>query len=141
MHPQDKISDFVAKLSLLKESRYSFKGLQSNILFREKFVIICFIFIRKFVSLITRFGYILIFATVVFHSIRIFASNRKVRYMFYTNPFLSPLFPIKFILCFHYIWSPFGPFRNDLSHFAVQWKQKCFWIDPIRFLFPFGAIR
>ena len=42
MHPQDKISDFVAKLSLLKESRYSFKGLQSYILFREKFVIILY---------------------------------------------------------------------------------------------------
>ena len=44
------------------------------------------------------------------------------------------------ILCFHYIGSLFGPFRNDPSYFAVQWKQKCCWIDPARFLFPFGAI-
>ena len=35
----------------------------------------------------------------------------------------------------------FGPFRNDSSRFAAQWKQKCCWIDPTRFLFPFGAIR
>ena len=48
---------------------------------------------------------------------------------------------IFFILCFHYIGSLFGPFRNNPSHFAVQWKRKCCWIDSARFLFPFGAIR
>ena len=45
------------------------------------------------------------------------------------------------LYCSHYIGSLFGPFRNDPSHFAVQWKLKCCWIDPTRFLFPFGAIR
>ena len=45
------------------------------------------------------------------------------------------------ILCFHYIGSFFGPLRNNLSHFAVQRKQKCCWIDPARSLFPFGAIQ
>ena len=44
------------------------------------------------------------------------------------------------ILYFHYIGLLFGPFRNDPSHFAVQWKQKCCWIDPTRFLFSFGGI-
>ena len=48
---------------------------------------------------------------------------------------------VKFILCFHYIGSLFGPLRNDPSHSAVLWKQKCCWIDPTRFLFSFGAIR
>ena len=31
-------------------------------------------------------------------------------------------------------------FRNDPSHFAVQWKQKRCWIDLARFQLPFGAI-
>ena len=47
----------------------------------------------------------------------------------------------RLILCFHYIGSLFSPFRNDPSHFAVQWKQKCCWIDPACFLLPFGVIR
>ena len=47
----------------------------------------------------------------------------------------------KLILCFHYIVSLFGPIRNDPSRFAVQWKQKCCWIDLTSFLFPTGAIR
>ena len=51
------------------------------------------------------------------------------------------LFVKTFILCFHYIASLFGPFRNDPSYFAAQWKRKCGWIDPSRFLFPFGTIR
>ena len=54
----------------------------------------------------------------------------------YTEWLLSSL-----ILRFHYIGSLFGPFRNDPSHFAVQWKQKCCWIDPERSLFPLGAIQ
>ena len=45
------------------------------------------------------------------------------------------------MLCFHYIGLLFGPFHNDPSHFAVQWKQKCHWIDPTCFLFPFGEIQ
>ena len=45
------------------------------------------------------------------------------------------------ILCFPYIGSLFGSFRNDPSRFAVQWKRKCCWIDLTRFLFSFGAIR
>ena len=36
----------------------------------------------------------------------------------------------RIILCFHYIESLFGSFRNDPLYFAVQQKQKCCQIDP-----------
>ena len=45
------------------------------------------------------------------------------------------------MLCFHHTGSLCGPFRNDLPHTAVQWKQNGYRIDPERFLFPFGAKR
>ena len=56
------------------------------------------------------------------------------------NYFLEKIRRCVLILCFHYIGSLFGPFCNDPSHFAVQWKQKCCWIVRARFLFLFGAI-
>ena len=55
--------------------------------------------------------------------------------MFWTHVFQSRTL----VLYFHYIGSLFGPFRDDASHFAAQWK--CCWIDPAPFLFPFGAIQ
>ena len=73
-----------------------------------------------------------------------------VRKHYYNFRYLTNMLKIKssgkdraqyFILCFHYIGLRFGLFRNDPSHFAVQWKQKCCWIDPARFLFPFGVIQ
>ena len=55
--------------------------------------------------------------------------------MFWTHAFQSRTL----VLYFRYIGSLFGPFRNDASHFAAQWK--CCWIDPAPFVFPFGAIQ
>ena len=62
------------------EGKLIFKGLSSNVLFREKIVMIYFIFIWKFVVLITSFGYISVFTTVLFHSSKFYPSSRKGLY-------------------------------------------------------------
>ena len=49
------------------EGKLLLKVLCSRTLFREKFSMICFIFVRSFVALITIFGNTFIFALVVFH--------------------------------------------------------------------------
>ena len=67
-------------------------------------------------------------ASVTGH-LRTTASDTYTMFPLYRIAFPFPLYRIA------------GPFRNDLSRFAAQWKQKCCWVDPAPLLFPFGAIR